>query len=513
MISVVRSRNFATVVLVLVALLALHWTTFASLVHGWLSSTTYNHGFVIPLIVVFVAWHCRGDSSRAQTTIWWPGLFVVLVLSALWTVATLVHVQVVAQLASVGLVSAVVLTLAGPGQAAVFAFPLGYLFFTVPFGQGMVPALMEWTADFTVGALKLFGIPVLRDGLYFSTSNGNFEIAKACSGVRYLLASAAAGTAFAFFAFRSAKKRAIFIAVSLVVPLVANGIRAVGIVLIAHYSEMRLAMGLDHFIYGWVFFGFVIFLLFLVGGRFADRESTEDKSLEASPTRQLDFRAWRSGHVVALAIAVISLIAAGPLSVNLRQAMDGQSSVMLPISATGETGWSGPGESRNPWVLGYRGADVNVAATYVHESTDIEVRIGLYRQQSQGRELVNSQNRIADDTWNIRRFSRIKLPFSAVSHVRSSRITGAGGVYTIWHWYQLGSDVTVSDYRVKWLEMIGMFKATPAMIVAIGARGGAEEAESSLKRFLASNGAALIECLSTEARHISCSDSQSRQTE
>ena len=57
----------------------------------------------------------------------------------------------------------------------------------------------------------------------------------------------------------------LFVALSVIVPIVANGLRAYMIVMIAHLSDMKLALGVDHLIYGWVFFGLVMLLLFWVG--------------------------------------------------------------------------------------------------------------------------------------------------------------------------------------------------------------------------------------------------------
>ncbi len=37
------------------------------------------------------------------------------------------------------------------------------------------------------------------------------------------------------------------------------------IVMIGHLSDNRLAVGVDHLIYGWVFFGVVMLLLFWIG--------------------------------------------------------------------------------------------------------------------------------------------------------------------------------------------------------------------------------------------------------
>ena len=48
-------------------------------------------------------------------------------------------------------------------------------------------------------------------------------------------------------------------------PIVANWLRAYMIVMIGHLSNNKLAVGVDHIIYGWVFFGLVMLLLFWVG--------------------------------------------------------------------------------------------------------------------------------------------------------------------------------------------------------------------------------------------------------
>ena len=56
--------------------------------------------------------------------------------------------------------------------------------------QLLANKLMKWTADFTVTALQLSGIPVFRDGTFFFTiPSGNWSIVEGCSGVRYLIAS------------------------------------------------------------------------------------------------------------------------------------------------------------------------------------------------------------------------------------------------------------------------------------------------------------------------------------
>ena len=88
---------------------------------------------------------------------------------------------------------------------------------------------------------------------------------EACSGLRYLIASLTLGFLYAYLTYRSLARRAIFVAVSVIVPIVANWLRAYMIVMIGHLSGMQYAVGVDHLIYGWLFFGVVMLILFWIG--------------------------------------------------------------------------------------------------------------------------------------------------------------------------------------------------------------------------------------------------------
>src|SRR2546423_1258251 len=79
---------------------------------------------------------------------------------------------------------------------------------------------------------------------------GSWWIVEACSGLRYLIASAMVGMLYAYLAYRSLSRRIAFVAASLAVPILANWLRAYMIVMIGYLSGNRLAVGIDHIIYG-----------------------------------------------------------------------------------------------------------------------------------------------------------------------------------------------------------------------------------------------------------------------
>ncbi len=168
----------------------------------------------------------------------------------------------------------------------------------MPIGEALIPPLMDWTADFTVAALKLSGIPVYREGTFFTIPSGNWSVVEGCSGLRYLIASITVGALYAYLSYRKLWKRVLFVALSVIVPIIANGLRAYMIVMIAHLSDMKLALGVDHLIYGWVFFGVVMLLLFWVGSYWRDDAEPDVAPLTprcASARRRAAPPAWIAG--------------------------------------------------------------------------------------------------------------------------------------------------------------------------------------------------------------------------
>src|SRR5215831_16982079 len=204
----------------------------------------------LPVLV----WRSRDELARTTAKPWWPGLVVVLLCGVLWLVMSSANVLGLKQFALAFMIQASIVTVLGLRVARVLLFPLAFLLFAIPAGEFLVPVLMDWTADFTVAAIRWSGVPVFREGNHFALPSGNWSIVEACSGIRYLVASVMVGTIYAALAYRSVKLRAAFLVASIVVPIVANWLRAYGIVMIGHLSNNQLAVGVDHIVYGWLFF-------------------------------------------------------------------------------------------------------------------------------------------------------------------------------------------------------------------------------------------------------------------
>jgi exosortase A len=495
----VRALTFGLLILVTALL---YRQSYMSMVEAWLNSETYSHGFVIPLIAIFFAWQRRARAAMVHAKVWWPGLALITGISIIWTISALVNVRVIEQFAAVAVIPAIIVTLYGPALTRVFTLPLAYLFFAVPFGQGLVPIFMEWTADFTVGALQIFGIPVLREGLHFSTANGNFNIVEACSGVRYLLASIATGTAFAFLAYGGWKKRALFILAAIVTPIIANGIRAFAIVLIAHYSNMQLAVGIDHFIYGWFFFGIIMLLLFWFGGRFADHDARETFVSDSPGVRRENGEdVWKT---VAAGIVLLLLVGFGPVLSESRHQDSNNRPIYFPVGTALGEGWQGPIAAESAWDLAFQGATRNGAVAYSNGDVVLELRMAVYDIQTQGAELVNFRNRLADSDWRARTIDVTKATPKSGFDYSAAAINRGMTNYILLHWYQYGAEMTTNSYYAKWLELRSLIEPVPAMVVAVGVDSRHENAIAILTDFVEGGARLITDCVLAQEPDLIC---------
>jgi hypothetical protein len=103
-----------------------------------------------------------------------------------------------------------------------------------------------------------------------------------------------------------------FIAISIITPVIANGFRALGIVVLGRYLGSAQAAGADHLIYGWIFFSIVILLLVIFGLPFRE-DGVLPGDLPAAPAAPPPAGASRISIISA--VVLVGLAASGPTAV------------------------------------------------------------------------------------------------------------------------------------------------------------------------------------------------------
>lgn len=451
----------------LILLLGTFYSTTLSMVATWSRSETYTHGFLILPIVTWLVWRKRTLFYQLPAEPYFIAVIPLLLSGIAWMLGYLVDVLVVQQFALIGMIVFSFMLVMGLPLFKAFLFPLLFLFFAVPAGEALVPALMEYTATVTVMLVKLTGIPVYRDGMFISLPSGNWSVVEACSGVRYLISSVTIGCLFAYLNYSSTQKRLIFIIASAIVPIIANGLRAYMIVMLGHLSNMELAVGVDHLIYGWVFFGLVMLILFYIGSKWRDPEL--DK-----PTLPLgEIRSAGVGHQVPLRphffAAILLLFVAIGLWPAWVYALDkfhtSRNYIAIPLLQEVE-GWVLEDEYHWEWQPVQVGADHEINRFYSFGSIDLDdagtsqlvsLHLAQYFEQKQGAEVVGWQNTLFNQStpkWAVTKTHKKTILIETQKfHLISTLVKGPQQNLLVWKWFRVGHFSTENAYLAKFREL------------------------------------------------------------
>lgn len=310
----VWKQGIIAITLSVVAILLVFHETVAALLSTW-QSGAFSHCYLILPISVFLIWDRRHQIAPILPQVARGGFLLLAFLAFLWMLGNIADVLFIEEFALVAMLPALAWTLFGTAVVRRIIFPLAFLFFAVPVGLSLIRPLQESTANIATQALELTGVPVMREGLLLVVPNGAWEIAQECSGIRFLIACVTLGTLSAFLLYRSWIRRLIFIGAAIIVPIVANGLRAYGIILLGYLSNNRLAKGVDHLVYGWIFFSFVLMLLLAAGWRW--RQDTQPKATPRLPTgAAVENRNHAPIGLVGSAVLAVIVVALAPLTAH-----------------------------------------------------------------------------------------------------------------------------------------------------------------------------------------------------
>ena len=243
--------------------------------HQWWNIDTYSHILLILPILAWLVSIRRDEVARVEARGWWPGFLWCLLGLAICFVGRSADINLIAQLGVIVAFQGATFGIVGLRVGLILAFPLAYMFFLVPFGDEIIPPLQYVTAEMATALTRFSGVETVADGIHIDTPAGLFIVAEECSGVKFLVAMVALGVLVAYSCFASWKRRMLFLLACVIVPIVANGIRAWATIFIAQYVGAEAAGSFDHIVYGWFFFGIVIALVLGVAWRWFEREPEE----------------------------------------------------------------------------------------------------------------------------------------------------------------------------------------------------------------------------------------------
>ena len=387
-------HGLALALLVLLTLAGFHDAVVAA-VQVWWVSPTYSHCFLVVPISAWLVWEKRHQLIQLRPTVEPRALWALLPLLLIWWLGELSTINEVRQFAVIGLIQIVIVAMLGLNIYSVIWFPALYLFFLVPTGEYLIGPMQTFATRFTDVALNLIALPHYTQGTMIEVTNGRFEIAEACAGLRFLIATVALGVLFAYMMFRKWYKVVLFLLSCVAVPLIGNGLRIVGIILLAHFTNNEYGAGADHIVYGWGFNVAILIFLFLVGSLF--RDSSDEADFETRDRQIQDSRK---------SIATVFVASALLLSIGPAVAYWHDSRIIAPDIAGLHAplqlnGWQ-VDPPNGTWRPTYPGIDSDLSASLLSKESPVappvDLYVGYYARARTGHSLSAHLNKLWNET-------------------------------------------------------------------------------------------------------------------
>ncbi|APG62457.1 EpsI family protein [Sphingorhabdus lutea] len=354
----------------------------------WWNSSTFNHCLLLLPILAWLYHQRRDDLAKISPKFGWISLPYITLAGAIWLIGDAADLAIARQLSVIMMFQGAVILAWGVERGLALSFPIFYAFFLLPFGEEFVGPLQIITADICMFLLNLFGIPAHLDGIYISTTFGLFRVAEACSGVKFLVAMIAYGALVGNLCFFSWFRRAAFMVAAIIISILANGVRAWGTIIIAKYWGAEAATGMDHLIFGWVFFAIIIGILMAVSWKFFDRKVDDPLVNHGRVAKYAAYLHWPKLSPITGAI-LTSIILMTPISWSYfsgQRMSETPATIILPEII----GWTRSNAAmEQPWSPIYHAPSHRLDGRYVDEKGNVaDLTIIVYDKQAEDRELI-----------------------------------------------------------------------------------------------------------------------------
>ena len=432
------------------AVLLWYFEGFASLVAVWSSTVAYRVLFLVPLVSLGFFWlrlpEIRAMPPRPSAL----GLLYAVPFGLLWLFAQATQLSIGAQVAAIGTLQAVVLTVLGWRICRRLLFPLLLLWLMVPVGDVLLPALIEMTTTFTVAGLRLVGMPAVMDSNLLLAGGARYSIIKECTGLDFLLGNLLVALVFANLIYRGIGKKSLYVLASVPVAILANILRTTSVIL---FTAGGVDLASEHETYGLSVFLLAMVGQMAIGQRFRDAPAGDQPVRDAATTPVA--RSAAALPVVAAACGIVLLATVAPAYARL--ALDHEAGTVpvrlcLPPDASAVRAQAG---DAGTWRPEFPTAGGSVHGVLAVDAQPVDYFVAYYWQQGPESKLIAWNNRVYDGQyWRyMTRSSDTAVVDGRPVRVISERLAGADGERRlVWYFYWVDGRFVSQPWATKLLQ-------------------------------------------------------------
>lgn len=267
----VKGNNMAAAawnrcVVLLLITTAVYFQTWADLWPLWENrNATYTHGVLIAAAFLWLVWRSRTTLAGTLPSASPRVLPLVLVLSLSWLLAARANIRIAHTMLWPVLAFSILWAGSGWRVAKVMAFPLGFLYFAIPFWDYLEPVLQAIASNVVGFLIRMSGTQALVEAPYILLPNTTIHIALTCSGAHFLAMSLAMGALAGELRGDRVRTRVLIMTWAGLLSIAFNSVRILLIVLAhLHPALQRSFETIGHLTFGWWVFALDVAVFALV---------------------------------------------------------------------------------------------------------------------------------------------------------------------------------------------------------------------------------------------------------
>ncbi len=221
----------------------------------WWTDEMYSYCFLVPFVSFYMIWVRRASLygiHRYSNSGW--GIFTLLLGLIMLLTGYAGEISALKQLSIIPVITGIILLMFGSFFLSRIWISVAYLLFMLPIWEFITDRLhfpfQTLSVNIGVAIVGSLGIPAYKHGVYLELPNVTLEVARACSGINYLIAVAALGIPMAHLFLDRWSKKILLLASAILIAVLANGLRVSLIGILSYYGVTKEIHGPSHILHG-----------------------------------------------------------------------------------------------------------------------------------------------------------------------------------------------------------------------------------------------------------------------
>lgn len=483
-----------------------YWGGLSEAVLRWEIQEEYSHGYLIPLVTLYILWEKKDLILSAVSEPLWLGVLFIFVaiivlivgeISALFLLIQYSFVLLLLGLSMVTIGRATKYTLA-PILLLLFAIPLPYVIEVL-----LTAKLQLWSSSIGVEFIRAFNIPVFLEGNVIDLGVYKLQVVEACSGLRYLFPLMSLGFIAAYFYQAAFWKRSVVFLATIPITIFMNSFRIGAIGVLVDNWGISMAEGFLHDFEGWIIFmacAVILFALVWLLERLTNKEVSLAKvfGVVAVPEQSGSAYSGQSHSSLPLITAIVLIAGASYATYFLDKRAEVKpehvSFVNYPMQLDD---WQGRHDRLDKDVIRKLGMDDYLLANYVSEQqiAPVNFYVAYYESQRKGVSPHSPRVCIPGGGWEIADLKRIIVNGHPANRVIIKKGEQKQLVY---YWFQGHGRIVANEYINKWYLFVdAVFKnrtdgALVRYVTAVSPQETLEAADARILDFMTKADAELV---------------------